>query len=97
MPGNPKYTGRQWREFRRTIPPADCPCGARWQPNFHLDHIIAVAAGGRDDPSAVQWLCRSCHSSKTSHADGGLGHPKRDASTWRPKRVAIGTDGWPTR
>lgn len=87
--------GTDWQRLRRTIPPRDCPCGATWHPQFHLDHIKAKSKGGSDDPSNLRWVCASCHSSKTTHADGGWGRPKRDPDEWHPKRVAIGADGWP--
>lgn len=87
--------GTDWQRLRKTIPPRDCPCGATWHSRFNLDHIKARAQGGTDAPSNLRWLCPSCHSSKTTHADGGWGRAKCDPGHWRPKRTAIGVDGWP--
>jgi 5-methylcytosine-specific restriction endonuclease McrA len=30
----------------------------------HLDHVLALKRGGTNDPSNLQWLCRSCNLSK---------------------------------
>ena len=35
-----------------------------------VDHVISKSAGGADDPSNFQALCRSCHSRKTAKEDG---------------------------
>lgn len=38
-----------------------------------VDHIVAKAKGGTDDPSNLETLCHECHSRKTVVEDGGLG------------------------
>lgn len=43
-----------------------CPaCKASLKKAFHLDHIIAVAKGGRNEDSNVQLLCPPCNQSKS--------------------------------
>lgn len=87
--------GTDWRRLRATIPAANCGCGARWHPGFHLDHIIARAKGGSDAPGNLRWTCRPCHSAKTAAVDGGFGNEARQDGRWRPRRAPIGVDGWP--
>jgi len=47
-----------------------------------LDHVVALAAGGVDDGSNFQTLCRTCHTKK-SLADKGYRY-----------RPSIGLDGY---
>lgn len=78
---------RAWQTFRRwfaaRVPPVcvwpmpgGATCGkAGTSKTMHLDHIVAMAKGGkRLDPNNVQWLCHTHHSEKTVKEDGGLGH-----------------------
>lgn len=85
--------GPDWRKLRAATPKTPCvDCGAPWRPGFHLDHRLARAKGGTDDPSNLEWRCWRCHSAKTAQVDGGFGNaPGRH----RPTRLAIGLDGWP--
>lgn len=41
----------------RTVHPADL---------IRVDHVVALADGGRDEPSNVQPLCVGCHRAKTN-------------------------------
>jgi 5-methylcytosine-specific restriction enzyme A len=43
----------------------------------HVDHILAKAKGGTDDPANLQLLCQTCHSVKTVQEDGGFGRVKQ--------------------
>ncbi len=59
--------GRPWRRTRDVILARDndtCQnCGA---PGNHVDHIKPEAAGGMDQHSNLQTLCKSCHDKKTA-------------------------------
>ena len=46
-----------------------------------VDHIIAKAKDGSDDPENLQSLCRSCHVAKTRAENSN--------------RTTFGADGWP--
>jgi 5-methylcytosine-specific restriction enzyme A len=48
-----------------------------------VDHIVQKAAGGTDELTNLQAICRACHIDKTMTDNG------------RRKRVTIGHDGWP--
>ena len=51
----------------------DCEREGRVTAASHVDHRIAKAKGGTDDPRNLAGLCRPCHSRKTVLEDGGLG------------------------
>ena len=67
--------GSAWRKLRAEILKANpvCPCGAA---ATVVDHVIPKRAGGADAPANLRALCKSCHSSKTTQSDGGLGNPR---------------------
>lgn len=48
-----------------------------------VDHIIALANGGKDNESNLQSLCAECHKAKTADDMGYT------------QRVQVGLDGWP--
>jgi 5-methylcytosine-specific restriction protein A len=50
-----------------------CPCG---RPAKHVDHKVALEAGGTSEEGNLQSYCHSCHSRKTCALDGGFGRPK---------------------
>lgn len=55
----------QVRAFR-----ADNPCPATGVtrgacPGWHVDHVIALCAGGEDKPSNMQWITKEDHRFKT--------------------------------
>ncbi|MFE5734673.1 HNH endonuclease [Streptomyces sp. NPDC056528] len=37
----------------------------RWKPLLEVDHVVELAAGGRDHPSRMVALCPNCHAVKT--------------------------------
>ncbi|MER7913923.1 HNH endonuclease signature motif containing protein [Streptomyces sp. NPDC096068] len=37
----------------------------RWEPLLEVDHVVELAAGGRDHPSQMVALCPNCHAVKT--------------------------------
>jgi len=39
-------------------------CSTDLRPGFHVDHILAVARGGSNDPSNLQLLCKTCNLKK---------------------------------
>lgn len=39
-------------------------CKTKLTAEKHLDHIIPIAGGGRNDRQNLQWLCASCNHSK---------------------------------
>lgn len=55
----------QVRAFRAEHP---CPATGRTRgacPGWHVDHVIALCAGGPDRPSNMQWITREDHRFKT--------------------------------
>ncbi len=56
---------RHWRTTRLAVLARDkyaCQrCGARAS---HVDHVTAVARGGRDEPGNLQALCAACNLAK---------------------------------
>lgn len=79
----------QWQKLRAKIMKRDgglcqqCLRDGHTTPATDCDHIVPLLAGGTDDESNLQALCRDCHNIK-SRADRGIA----------PKPV-IGLDGWP--
>jgi len=65
MRSRSSYYGRPWRKLRITLLNNEPLCRICGQPANEVDHIVAVDAGGTDDPSNLQPLCRSCHAAKT--------------------------------
>jgi len=63
--------GRPWRRLRERILQRDgyccqaCARGGRVQIAHEVDHIVNIAAGGTDDPSNLESICRDCHQKKT--------------------------------
>lgn len=64
--------GSAWRRLRTQILQRDsylcqsCKAQGRYVTATDVDHILAKAHGGTDDPSNLQSLCRSCHQTKTA-------------------------------
>lgn len=87
--------GSAWVKLRRNILDRDMhlcqPCLAKGRPTPApmVDHIVAKADGGTDDPSNLRAICSACHAAKTT-AEGhaAAGHTVRERRT-------IGPDGWP--
>lgn len=55
----------QVRAFRSENP---CPATGRTRgacPGWHVDHIVALCAGGADRPSNMQWITKEDHRFKT--------------------------------
>jgi 5-methylcytosine-specific restriction protein A len=71
--------GTAWDELRVTILDRDCglcqPCYkvSRVTMGTQVDHIIAKAHGGTDDPSNLQTICDACHKAKTARESRGGG------------------------
>ena len=80
--------GAVWDKLRKEVMQRDnglCqPClrNGRVTPAHAVDHIVQKAAGGTDDLTNLQSICRACHLDKTMTDNG------------RRKRVTIGPDGW---
>jgi 5-methylcytosine-specific restriction protein A len=51
-------------------------------PAHAVDHILAKAKGGTDDPANLEAICRAHHLDKTMREMG------------RRRKQRIGTDGW---
>ena len=70
--------GSAWRERRilflqRNPLCAHCLAAGRTTPATDVDHVVAKARGGTDDPRNLQALCHACHSTKTAAEDGAFG------------------------
>ena len=52
-------------------------------PGYHIDHIVALCAGGADSVDNLQWLARDVHKEKT----------KGDLKVCRGLRQKLKTDG----
>ena len=92
--------GSAWTKLREVIIARDfglcqqCKREGRLNPyrkgqGFAVDHIIAKAAGGTDEPGNLELKCGPCHLAKT----------EREAANAQGRTVkpTIGLDGWPTR
>ena len=90
--------GSAWTKLRETIIARDmglcqqCKREGRLNPyrkgqGFAVDHIVAKAAGGTDEPGNLELKCGSCHLAKT----------EREAASAQGRTVkpTIGLDGWP--
>lgn len=66
--------GREWRSIRKVVKMRQPLCQhCRRAPTTDIDHILPMAAGGTNDYSNLQGLCKACHSRKTVNEDGGFG------------------------
>lgn len=63
-----------WRRRRGQFLEDHPHCLICGKPANHVDHIVALAAGGADDESNWQPLCHAHHSQKTAQTDGGFGN-----------------------
>jgi 5-methylcytosine-specific restriction enzyme A len=83
--------GAAWRKLRQAILLRDgyicrCPECARTgavRLATEVDHIVAKADGGTDDPSNLRSVNGECHKAITQHARGAT------------VRKQVGVDGWP--
>ncbi|OHV13000.1 HNH endonuclease [Kushneria phosphatilytica] len=63
--------GRPWRRKRESVLQRDrylcqhCLRAGRATPATEVDHITALAEGGRDDESNLEAICSACHQVKT--------------------------------
>jgi 5-methylcytosine-specific restriction endonuclease McrA len=59
------FTAHEWEALKTRYGNICLRCG-RGEPEVQLtpDHVVALAAGGRNDIGNIQPLCRSCNSSK---------------------------------
>lgn len=83
-----RIRGRKLQRIRNAVLSREPLCRAcyakgRYTAATELDHIIPLHAGGTNDASNLQPLCRECHQAKTVRDMG-----------YR-ERVTIGADGWP--
>ncbi|WP_227254836.1 HNH endonuclease [Frigoriglobus tundricola] len=77
------YT-RNWQRLRLMVLNDEplcrhCAANGRDVAAEHVDHDVALEAGGTNDPSNLVPLCASCHSRKTVERYGGLGRAKQPA------------------
>ena len=90
--------GAAWDKLRQVIIKRDfglcqaCKREGRLNPyrkgqGFAVDHIVAKAAGGTDEPGNLELKCGPCHLAKT----------EREAASAQGRTVkpTIGLDGWP--
>lgn len=79
----------RWRKLRQHVLDRDrglcviCQANGSTMIATDVDHITPKAAGGSDDMSNLQSLCRKCHDRKTIEDGGGT------------VKATIGLDGWP--
>lgn len=60
-----KFTVEDSADIRRRQRDRCAYCRCRLNGGGHLDHITAISKGGTNWPSNLQWVCRSCNSSKS--------------------------------
>jgi 5-methylcytosine-specific restriction protein A len=93
MPGGAFYRSKAWLAARAAVLKRDgYRCATPYCRNraTHVDHIRPIADGGAGlDPTNLQSLCASCHSRKTTRADGGFGNRRR------PEPGGCDANGWP--
>lgn len=77
--GRQNLMPRGWARTRARWLRANPDCGKCGLPAVTVDHILARAFGGADDPSNYMSLCRDCHAVKTS-AEG--------RQAWAAKKAA---------
>ena len=65
------YDTKAWRRARKRL--RGLPCVACGQPSDTVDHIVAIAEGGTNEPSNLQPMCGRCNYVK----GGQLGHRRR--------------------
>jgi hypothetical protein len=68
--GKSKRDPEQRRAFMHTHP---CPSTGKTYgacPGYQVDHRTALACGGADDPSNMQWLSVAEHKAKHAHGAG---------------------------
>ncbi len=89
--------GEAWRKARAGYLASHPRCAVCARPSTVVNHK-RPHKGDQTlfwDRSNWQPLCKTCHDSVTAACDGGFGNPIRDGKGWRPRRTAIGPDGWP--
>lgn len=85
--------GAAWDKLRKVILQRDeylCqPCreAGRLSLAQAVDHILAKANGGTDEPDNLRAICNPCHTEKTI----------RDKGQTPRIRQRIGADGWPVK
>jgi 5-methylcytosine-specific restriction protein A len=83
--------GTAWEKLRKVVLQRDrhlCqPCleAKRFTPANQVDHILAKANGGTDDPANLRAICSPCHTKKTLADQGKQSR----------KRRTIDLSGWP--
>lgn len=76
---NAHYKTARWQRLRRLVLAGRPVCErCRCRAASHVDHVVALAAGGTDDPANLRALCHACHSAKTAGEDGGFGNPRKE-------------------
>lgn len=61
------YDSARWQRLRARTLREEPRCRACGRPGEHVDHVIALSAGGAPyDRRNVQTLCRACHTAKTN-------------------------------
>lgn len=66
------YDGK-WRQIRAAFLKRYPDCVVCGEPAQEVDHIVALEAGGSNEWSNLQAMCKSHHSQKTNRVDGGFG------------------------
>lgn len=63
--GQDKHDRKEYENAKKLLPKEKCAiCGSA--KDLELDHIVTYYAGGRSEPSNLQWLCHKCHKKKTA-------------------------------
>jgi hypothetical protein len=66
----PWMTPENWGIFLKLNPRVECKdCGESDPDRMTIDHVVARALGGTDDPDNLQWLCGPCNSRKWLNDD----------------------------
>ena len=60
--------------------------------NAHLDHIVALANGGGDEPSNLRWLCHEANLAKRALSDAAFIALCSDVMHWIGRRIQMVDD-----
>lgn len=66
LPPHARGYDHNWRRIRKFFFKRNPMCSHCERPAVDVDHIVPIRAGGTNEFTNLQSLCRSCHAKKTS-------------------------------